>query len=180
MMMKTLSEIMSREVITVGPQMTLREVAGIFAEAHISGAPVVEGGRVLGVISSSDLLAFAAEAPGREEEGVEGEPEPVDVGLPEEDVPAALYFTEFWSNGSADVFERMAGGEERERLLNGYRAGDLMTRTIYALPSTTPVATAADYMLKADIHRVLVVDDQRLVGVVTTTDMVREMGGIAP
>lgn len=53
---------MSREVVSVGPDASLRDVARLLAERRVSGVPVVdEGGRVLGVVSGSDLLGAAAD-----------------------------------------------------------------------------------------------------------------------
>lgn len=55
--MPRVSEVMTREVITVKPETTLRELARILAENHINGAPVVDdAGRLLGVVCESDLV----------------------------------------------------------------------------------------------------------------------------
>ena len=56
---------MTREVLTVGPETPIHEVAALLAERRISGAPVVDaGGRVLGVVSEADVLRYA-EGPSR-------------------------------------------------------------------------------------------------------------------
>jgi CBS domain-containing protein len=49
--------IMTREVVTVAPETTLKEAAALMAEHAISGLPVVADGRVLGVLSQSDIVA---------------------------------------------------------------------------------------------------------------------------
>ena len=50
-------DIMTRDVITVGPKATVREIAEILVEHKISGLPVVDGeGRVLGMVSEGDLM----------------------------------------------------------------------------------------------------------------------------
>jgi CBS domain-containing protein len=54
----TASDIMTRDVITVTPETTLREVARIFSEKKINGLPVVDDdGNVLGVVCESDLVS---------------------------------------------------------------------------------------------------------------------------
>lgn len=54
------SELMTREVVTVHPEMPLREAAALLADRRISGAPVVdETGRVVGVLSEADIVAKA-------------------------------------------------------------------------------------------------------------------------
>lgn len=51
------SDVMTTHVISVNPDMPVREVARLFVEQKISGAPVVDSvGRVVGIISESDLL----------------------------------------------------------------------------------------------------------------------------
>lgn len=64
-------ELMTREVVTVGPEETLREVASLLATEHIGGVPVVAGEEVVGVISAADVLDFDADAPGSPAERVE-------------------------------------------------------------------------------------------------------------
>lgn len=50
-------ELMTEEVITVGPETPLKEVAGILAQRSISGLPVCDDeGRVLGIVSEGDIL----------------------------------------------------------------------------------------------------------------------------
>jgi CBS domain-containing protein len=50
-------DIMVRNVITVGPKASVREVANILLRNRISAAPVVdERGRLIGIISEGDLL----------------------------------------------------------------------------------------------------------------------------
>lgn len=50
-------DLMTRDVVTVGPDASLKEVARVLVERGISGMPVCdEDGRVLGVISEGDIL----------------------------------------------------------------------------------------------------------------------------
>jgi CBS domain-containing protein len=50
-------DLMTKGVITVGPEATLKDVARILDARHISGLPVAgDGGEVLGVVSEADIL----------------------------------------------------------------------------------------------------------------------------
>lgn len=49
-------ELMSAPPVAVPPEMGLRELTALLTEHEISGAPVVEGGRVVGVVSASDVV----------------------------------------------------------------------------------------------------------------------------
>lgn len=59
--MLKLKDIMTRDVVSAAPDMTIREAMELLSERHVSGAPVVDGGKVVGVFSASDLLAFLAD-----------------------------------------------------------------------------------------------------------------------
>ena len=55
-------EVMRTEVITCGPQTTLKEAAKTMATKWIRHLPVVESGKVVGIISQRDLTGILAEA----------------------------------------------------------------------------------------------------------------------
>jgi CBS domain-containing protein len=50
------SDVMSTTLISVSPDMPLRDVARLLSEHRISGVPVIDDGRCLGVVSEADLL----------------------------------------------------------------------------------------------------------------------------
>ncbi len=49
-------EIMSPEVFTVGPQQSVEECMALMTDKRVRHLPVVEGGRVIGVISIGDAV----------------------------------------------------------------------------------------------------------------------------
>jgi len=49
-------EIMSKPVMTVGPDMDIRYCARLFARFNLSRAPVVDRGEVIGIVSLTDLV----------------------------------------------------------------------------------------------------------------------------
>src|SRR6266542_3857413 len=50
-------QVMTRDVVTVSPQTSLKDVAALLTERRISGVPVCdEANRVLGVVSEHDIL----------------------------------------------------------------------------------------------------------------------------
>ncbi|HEX8100594.1 MAG TPA: CBS domain-containing protein [Actinomycetota bacterium] len=57
-----ISEVMTKDVITVGPGTSLREAAKIMADRWIRHLPVVDGGKLVGVISQRDLSGVLAGA----------------------------------------------------------------------------------------------------------------------
>lgn len=177
--MLKLRDIMSEEVIVVSPEQTLRSVAELFVSERTSGAPVVASGRLLGVISTTDLLGFEADSAGvpvqRPEQVERGEGN-APAEWSEGDDPPALYFSEMWPDAGVDVLERFREPDQPEwDLLEEHTVSEVMTRQICRLPPDAGVSEAARYMVEADVHRILVVEGEeepRLVGVVTTTDLV--------
>ncbi len=55
------TEVMARNVVTVTPHATLADVARIMLERKIGGLPVIENGRLVGMITASDLFRALVE-----------------------------------------------------------------------------------------------------------------------
>jgi CBS domain-containing protein len=49
-------DFMTRNVVTVGPEVTLEQLEALFRRHDFNAFPVVEGGRVLGVVTKFDFL----------------------------------------------------------------------------------------------------------------------------
>ena len=52
----TVSEVMTRSVITIGPDRPARDAAQIMLEHKIGALPVVDSGRLIGIVTETDLL----------------------------------------------------------------------------------------------------------------------------
>ncbi len=57
-----LSEVMTKDLVTVGPQTSLREAAKVMADRWIRHLPVMDGGKLVGVVSQRDLAGVLAGA----------------------------------------------------------------------------------------------------------------------
>jgi CBS-domain-containing membrane protein len=56
------ADIMQRDVLTVGPENTLREALSLMTDNHVTGLPVMDGfSRCIGLITSSDILSYEQE-----------------------------------------------------------------------------------------------------------------------
>jgi CBS domain-containing protein len=173
--MLLLRDIMTRDVVTVAPELSVRDAMDLLTTRHISGAPVASTGRVIGVVSLTDLAEFAAGSPGVPTE----RPELADWGEwessgdhSEEDEPPAAFFAEFWDDAGADVAERISETDGPEwNVLAEHVVSEVMNRRLCALAPDTPVDRAADAMRNAGIHRVLVMEGDALVGLVSTKDI---------
>lgn len=175
--MLKLRDIMTSDVITVSSELSLRDAMELLTSKHLSGAPVVSGGKVIGVISTTDLLSFAASLPGVPQErpeldewGESGSTSEWEEGTE----PSGTYFTEMWSDAGAEVDERFREVTGPEwNVLEEHTVAEAMTRNICSLPSDADVSMAADYMQRAGVHRLLVIDGGQLRGIVSAMDIAR-------
>lgn len=135
--MLRIRDIMTRNVLTATPDMTLRDAMALLSEHHVSGAPVVDGSKVVGVFSAGDLLAYLA-----------------DLG----ESTAGL------------AFARRRGGSTP---LEDVTVDEVMTRQVESLPPDCTVEEAALLMGKKQIHRVLVMMGDVLLGILSTSDVAK-------
>lgn len=140
-------DVMTPDPVCVSPSTTVRELARVFEEHEISGAPVIDGtGRIVGVVSKSDLIRRCSEST--------------------DDIPPAYLF-EVLSNRSP---------AERDAIIPEplVCVGDFMTDVPVTVRPETPVGVAARLMVERGVHRVIVLDDDRCpVGIMTTMDVLR-------
>ena len=137
-------DLMTTDVVTVRSDMPLKEVAKLLLERRISGVPVVDDdGALLGVVSEADFL--------RKEAG-----DPVQRRRP------GLRWL---------VHDRHA--EEDRLRVGAVSAGEAMTRPAITIEADRPLSEAARRMTEGRIKRLAVVEDGRLVGILTRTDIVR-------
>jgi CBS domain-containing protein len=150
------SDVMNTQVLAVRPDMTVRELATLLTENEISGAPVTDGhGRLLGMVSLSDIA--------------QGEADEVGLAPSESDPEATVHGWEDEATSDEMRELHVEGGEALVR--------DIMTPTAYTVPDDTPVSRLARTMVAGRVHRLLVVRDQRVVGIVTSLDLLTLLSG---
>lgn len=179
--MLRLRDIMTTDVVTVDPETTIREAMELFASKHIGGAPVIAGNRLVGVITSTDLMAFAASLPGvpterdirdHHDEQDEG---PVDDEAGEAEDEEGRYFPGMWDDAGAEVTERMAQhGAPEWNVLEEHTVSEAMTRApLYTLGPDDAAERAAELMEQKEIHRVFITEDGALLGTVSSMDIAK-------
>jgi len=57
-----IKEIMTEQVITIAPEVTLREAARIMIDKKIGCLPVVENEKLVGLLTETDILRFVVES----------------------------------------------------------------------------------------------------------------------
>ena len=142
-------DIMSREVIAVSSSMDLRDLAKLFLEKGITGAPVVDdNGDLAGVVSQTDLVYYNMT---RDDELV---------------IDSSFYQT-----------ARMEGrhiprGFQIEDT-NTACVGDAMTPVVHSVTERASVETVARMMTRQHIHRVIVRNGRKVTGVISALDVLK-------
>lgn len=175
--MLTVGDIMQTHVATVAPEMTVRELARFWGRHGISGAPVCDAtGEALGVVSATDLVRLAAE-----EQPPLGGLEPGELDFPpeeeeEEGDEASWYY--FLAREAPSLYAG-APAELMAEIVDEVTVRDIMTPVIFHVHPNATVAELARFLLRGKIHRALVMDGGKLVGIVTAFDVLRAVAEAA-
>lgn len=141
-------DVMTKEVLTVKPDATVREVAALLAQRGISGVPVVDANdRLVGIVSEGDLLH-------RSEIGTERPPKR----------RRSWWLDSLASDLATDYVKS-----------HGRKAEDVMTRDVITVGETTELADVAVLLETKGIKRVPVVTDGRLVGIISRANLIRAL-----
>ena len=149
-MLKTVAEVMTRDLITVKRQTPLGEAIKILAEKHISGLPVVDdAGELIGIISETDLMWQQA------------------------GVTPPAYFMIF---DSVIYLQNPINFQRDLHKALGQTVGEVMSEKPITISPDKPLPEAARLMRDRKIHRLPVLDNSgEIVGILTLSDIIREM-----
>ncbi|MDR6207965.1 CBS domain-containing protein [Paraburkholderia graminis] len=143
------SDVMTTSVISVTPDMTIRQVAKLFSDNGISGAPVLDtDGLIAGVISEGDLLRRS------------------EIGTDERKRASWL---DFWS----------ASHEARDYVkTHAAKVSDVMTTDVVTVRPDTPLAEVACILGERHIKRVPVTEGGRVIGIVSRANLVQALASV--
>lgn len=165
--MRTVGDIMQADVITVAPDASIRELARLLEDSHVSGVPVCDaGGNIVGVVSASDLVRFAADAP--EDETAWELEDDIEPDATENEAAAWSYFQAEEPPPRFTDLDWLHGPD-----LDGVTVREIMTAAPFAVAPQLPIGELARMLLEQRIHRAVVAEEGRLVGIVTTLDVLR-------
>jgi CBS domain-containing protein len=149
----TARDIMRERIVTVDYSAPLSEVERVLSENRILGAPVVdEAGRIMGVVSVKDLLDRYAEDPDTKPRRGHG------------------YFRLSTEELEDEDLESVSLPEETEDT-----ARDVMTAQVFTVSAKAGLKEIADAMCDHKVHRVLVEEGGKLVGLISTLDILEAL-----
>jgi len=144
-MARRVHELMNPDVVCASPAMAAGDALNLLLDRRVADAPVLTGdGRIVGVISEAALVRYI-EAPSTASE-------------------TGRFFTD-------DEDFRDLGDTPDHR--TGTPVEKLMSAAIHPVTRETGVSVAANIMRERRIHRLFVTDHGRLVGVITSLDLMR-------
>lgn len=144
-------DIMTHDPVCASPQMSVADCARLMGEHRIGALPIVDGERVLiGIVSDGDLLRGGANG----DRNGDGQPAP-------------KHWTEFLG-APATAAEALATAASRH-------AADVMTTRVICVRDDMPVAEIATILDEWKIKRAPVLNDGRVIGIVSRSDLVRTM-----
>ena len=145
-------DVMNPNIVFCKPDNTIKEAAKILKENNVSGAPVLEGEELVGIISEADLLKLLI--------------------LPEKGG--------LWLPSPFEVIEvpirELLGWEETKKMLSDVgstKIEEIMTKDVHTISSEASVEEASEHMIRHRINRLPVTEDNRLVGIVTRGDIIQ-------
>ena len=154
---RTVREVMQPHVVSVVPEMTVRELVETFQEEHIRGAPVLgRSGKVIGMVSESDVLRHALG------------PTPAHAG-------EAVHL-------SASAWDAADGGAAVATLpaamlssceLGAVRVGEIMGPVGVTFSPGDELQALSRFFAADGVQRVAVIENDILLGIVTPADVLR-------
>lgn len=143
----TVAQIMRTDVPTVSPDDSIPFIAKTLVDNKLTGVPVVENDKIIGIITESDIISREADV----------------------DVPTPVPFLDaiFMADAGPDF-------EDELRRVLAVDARQLMSSPVYNIRSSATLAQVATLMIDRRINTVPVVDEHmNLVGIVSRADIVR-------
>ncbi len=151
-------DVMNENVITCKPSDPVSTLARLFKENHISGMPVVENGKVVGIVSETDLLKL--------------------FEIPE-------ISGELWLPSPFEVIEipirNLVRLEEFKKALEDMKmkpVKDIMKKSVHSISPEDTLEKASTMMVKHKVNRLPVIENGRLVGIVARSDIIKGLSAV--
>ena len=150
--MEVAKDLMKKDVVFFSPEDSIFHVAKTFSLKNISGAPVVKDGRIVGIISETDLIKFI-------------KMQAIEPAHPEFGLSLSL----------VELLRRYISMRKELKTIGKVKVGDVMNKHVVCVSPETSLPEVAEIMDKYDIHRVPVVENGKLVGIISRSDLIRSL-----
>ncbi|MDA8305510.1 MAG: CBS domain-containing protein [Deltaproteobacteria bacterium] len=142
-------DVMTRDVVTVTPDMEVNEIAKLLLERHFNGVPVIDGaGRLVGIICQSDLIAEQKKLP----------------------LPSVFTILDSF------IPIRSLGKMDKEvHKIAAIKASEAMTPNPVTVGPEAGIDEVAEIMVNRGFHTIPVVEGEKLVGIIGKEDVLRTL-----
>ncbi len=145
--MLTASDIMTRNVVTVKPDTSIEELAGLLVKNQISGVPVVdESGNLYGIVTENDLISRNKRL----------------------HIPTVVTFLD-----AAIYLESSKKFEQEVKRITASKVRDICSRTVVTITEETALVDIATLMAEKNVHLLPVVKNGKVTGIVGKRDVVK-------
>lgn len=146
---RTARDIMTKDPLTVSRDLTVTDAAKLMVEKHIGALPVIEDDKLVGIVTEGDLIMQ-------------------DVRM---EFPTYIHLLD----GFIMYPPATARFESELKKAVGATVEDVMTSEPVAVQADASVEDVATLMVDRDVSRIPVLEGEKLVGIVSKSDIVRSL-----
>jgi CBS domain-containing protein len=152
------SDVMTKDVVTCKPTDTIQSVVKMMSQKDISGVPVVDGEKLVGIVTEADIMRILAVP---QKSDTLWLPSPLEVIL---EIP----FKEL-------VQLRKLQKDYQDTGMNPVES--IMKKDVVSISPDSDIEDAATLMVRHKINRLTVTKGGKLVGIITRDDIIHGLGG---
>ena len=145
--MKKVRDVINREVQTITRETVVGEIVSIMKEKRLGKLPVLDGEKIVGVVTRDDILVKQGKSP----------------------VPPVIAFWEIMI-----ALPNSKGFKEKMKKFISFKAEDIMEKDFYTADIDADLEGVVSEMLDKGYNYTLVLENEKLVGIVTKSDLINK------
>ncbi|WP_294707665.1 CBS domain-containing protein [uncultured Fusobacterium sp.] len=145
--MKKVRDVINSNVQTITRETLVGEIVSIMKEKRLGKLPVLDGDKIVGVVTRDDILVKQGKSP----------------------VPPVIAFWEIMI-----ALPNSKGFKEKMKKFISFKAEDIMEKNFYTADIDADLEGVVSEMLDKDYNYALVLENEKLVGIVTKSDLINK------
>lgn len=145
--MKKVRDVINREIQTIKRETLVGEIVSIMKEKRLGKLPVLDGDKIVGVVTRDDILVKQGKSP----------------------VPPVIAFWEIMI-----ALPNSKGFKEKMKKFISFKAEDIMEKDFYTADIDADLEGVVSEMLDKGYNYALVLENEKLVGIVTKSDLINK------
>ena len=145
--MKKVRDVINRDVQTITRETLVGEIVSIMKENRLGKLPVLDGDKIVGVVTRDDILVKQGKSP----------------------VPPVIAFWEIMI-----ALPNSKGFKEKMKKFISFKAEDIMEKDFYTADIDADLEGVVSEMLDKGYNYALVLENEKLVGIVTKSDLINK------